>query len=121
MSGYRLVTTPTPIPIPGNKLIEEYFGAVTTGTRAFSVAHMIAPPGWTEPPQTPEFGELTIVLRGRLRVSAEGEDLALEAGQVLWTAPGTRVQYGNASDAECEYWAICMPAFTPDSAHREGS
>ncbi len=119
MSGYRLVTSATRVPVPGGKTIEELFGRVNTGTEEFSLAHMVAPPGWTEPPQTPEFGELTVMVRGRLRLEVGGETIDLEAGQAVWTEPGVRVHFGNPFDDEAEYFAICIPAFSPELAHRE--
>ncbi len=119
MSGYRLVTSATRVPVPGGKTIEELFGRVNTGTEAFSLAHMVAPPGWSEPPQTPEFGELTVMVRGRMRLEVGGETIDLEAGQAVWTEPGVRVHFGNPFDDEAEYFAICIPAFSPELAHRE--
>src|SRR5512141_1162075 len=114
MPGYRLVTTPTRIPVPGGKLIEELFGRVNTGTEAFSLAHMIAPPGWGEAPQRPSFGELTIMVRGRMRVEMAGEVVEVGAGQAIWTEPGVGVRYSNPSAEESEYFAVCIPAFSPE-------
>lgn len=119
---YRHVETATRIPVPGDKLIEELFGRVNTGTDGFSLAHMIAPPGWGEPAQTPDFGELTIMVRGRMRIEVgpSGEHtVELWAGQAFWIDPGERVRYSNPYDEESEYFAVCMPAFSPDAAHRE--
>ncbi|NRA95787.1 MAG: cupin domain-containing protein [Planctomycetes bacterium] len=118
MSGYRMVTEATRIPVPGGKLIEELFGRVNTGTDTFSLAHMVAPAGWSEPAQTPEFGELTIMLRGRMRLEIGDESLELAAGQCVWADPGQQVRYSNPFDEENEYYAICIPAFSPDTAHR---
>jgi len=117
--GYRVVTQPTRIPVPGDKLIEEYFGHVNTQTGEFSLAHMVAPPGWSEPAQSPEFAEITIMMRGRLRVELGDDTVDLAPGQAILTDPGQRVCYGNPFDAECEYWAVCIPAFNPDAAHRD--
>lgn len=119
MSKYRLVTRPTRIPVPGGKLIEEIFGRVNTGTDAFSLAHMIAPPGWGEPPQAPSFGELTIVVRGRVRVEIDGETVDVAAGQAIYTEPGVEVRYSNPGNDESEYFAVCMPAFSPELAGRK--
>ncbi len=119
MAGYRLVTTTTRIPVPGGKLIEELFGRVNTGTEGFSLAHMIAPPGWGEPAQTPTFGELTIMVRGKMRIEMDGEAVELGAGQAIWTEPGTKVRYSNPADEPSEYFAVCMPAFSPDQARRD--
>jgi mannose-6-phosphate isomerase-like protein (cupin superfamily) len=119
MPPYRLVTEPTRIPVPGNKLIEEIFGRVNTGTDEFSLAHMIAPPLWSEPPQTPEFGELTLVVRGRLAISVGDEEVVVGAGQALWIEPRVRIHYRNPFGEESEYYAFCLPAFSPERAGRE--
>lgn len=117
--GYRLVTAATRIPVPGGKLIEEVFGRVNTGTDQFSLAHMIAPPGWGEPFQKPGFGELTIMTRGRMQVELPEETLELKAGQSIWIEPGVRVRYSNPFPEESEYFALCLPAFAIDTVHRE--
>src|SRR5436190_1118301 len=119
MPSHRLVTSKSRIPVPGGKLIEELFGRVNTGTDGFSLAHMVAPPGWSEPGQTPEFGELTVLVRGRLRVEVAGEVVEVEEGQAIWTEPGAHVQYSNPFAEPSEYFAVCMPAFTLERAHRE--
>ena len=119
MPPYTLVTEPSRIPIPGGKVIEEIFGRVNTGTDEFSLAHMVAPPHWSEPPQTPEFGELTLVIRGRIRIDIAGEEVVVAAGQTLWVEPGIRVHYQNPFDEESEYYAFCLPAFTPERVRRE--
>ncbi|CAN99166.1 cupin domain-containing protein [Sorangium sp. So ce726] len=116
---YRLVTSRARIPVPGGKLIEELFGRVNTGTEGFSLAHMVAPPGWSEPAQTPSFGELTLVIRGRVRAEIAGETVDVSAGQALWTEPDQRVRYSNPFDEESEYFALCIPAFAPDLARRD--
>ncbi|MEM9292220.1 MAG: cupin domain-containing protein [Acidobacteriota bacterium] len=107
------------IPVPGGKLIEELMGRASTASEGFSLAHMVAPGGWTEPPQTPSFGELTIVIRGQLAVEVAGQQHAIGAGQAIYTAAGERVVYSNPFDEEAEYYAICWPAFSPDGAGRE--
>ncbi len=122
MPRWTLVDTPTRIPVPGGKIIEEIFGRVRTGDGRLSVAHMIAPPRWSEPAQIPEFGELTIMVRGRMQIEigdAE-ETIELLAGQAFWVEAGVRVRYANAWDEESEYYAVCLPAFAPELAHREG-
>ena len=131
MSRYRLVESATRIPVPGDKLIEELFGHVNTGTGGFSLAHMVAPPGWDEPAQTPEFGELTIMIRGAMRIEIEpssaaataggsgsGEAVTVRAGQAFWVEPGVEIRYSNPFDEDNEYYAVCIPAFHPDRAHR---
>jgi mannose-6-phosphate isomerase-like protein (cupin superfamily) len=122
LSTHRLIQSYTRIPVPGGKLIEEIAGRVNTGHTAFSMAHMVAPPGWGEPAQRPQFGELTVMVRGRMRVElGEGgaELVELVAGQSLWVEPGVRVRYSNPFEAEGEYYALCVPAFAPDAARRE--
>ncbi|MFO0756782.1 MAG: cupin domain-containing protein [Byssovorax sp.] len=119
MPGYKLVTTATRIPVPGGKLIEELFGRVNTKTENFSLAHMIAPPGWGEVAQTPTFGELTIMVRGTMRVEMDGETVDVTAGQAIWTEPGTKVRYSNPASEPNEYFAVCIPAFSPDAARRD--
>jgi mannose-6-phosphate isomerase-like protein (cupin superfamily) len=119
MERYRLVAEPTRIPVPGGKLIEEFFGAVNTGTSAFSLAHMIAPAGWSEPAQCPDFGELTIMIRGAMKIEIDDHELVVRAGQAFWVEGGVRVRYSNPFDEESEYYAVCMPAFTPENANRD--
>lgn len=119
MPAYRLVTQATTIPVPGGKLIEEIFGRVNTGSEAFSLAHMVAPPHWSEPPQTPDFGELTLVVRGRLEIEVGEERIVVSAGHALWVDPGVRVHYRNPFEEESEYYAFCLPAFSPELAGRE--
>jgi ethanolamine utilization protein EutQ (cupin superfamily) len=104
--------------VPGGKVIEEYAGRVTTGTPQVSVAHMKAPAGWEEPAQTPEFDEITVVLAGRVDVEHDDGVLAVEAGQGVLTRAGERVRYSVGPDG-AEYVAVCLPAFSPELAHRE--
>lgn len=114
------IQTPTRIQAAGNlpKLIDEYVGCVNTREHRLSIAHMRSPAGWTEPAQTPEFEEYTIVLKGCLRVSHKGGFLDVEAGQAIIAHPGEWIQY-STPDADTEYIAICMPAFSPETVHRE--
>ncbi len=122
MSRWKLVDKPATIPAPEGKLIEELFGRVRTNDGRMSVAHMIAPPRWSEPAQRPEFGELTIMVRGRMQIEVgddEVETIELLAGQAFWVEAGVRVRYANVWDEESEYYAVCLPAFAPDAAHRE--
>lgn len=117
----RHVTAPTAVPAPGDKTIEEHVGRVNTGTSSLSVARMVAPPGWSEPAQAPAFDEVTIVVRGTMRVEHDGGHLDVGPGQTVLCEAGERVRYLNPSRAEaCEYWAVCAPAFSPDAVHREG-
>ncbi|GGK66304.1 cupin domain-containing protein [Rufibacter glacialis] len=116
---YFLQTDPYRVPTTDGKLIEEHFGLATTRTEAFSVAHMIAPPHWSEPHQTPEFDEVTIVLRGQKQIEIDGEVVVLTAGQTIHIKAGARIRYSNPNDQECEYWSICVPAFDINTVHRE--
>ncbi len=115
----ELVPAPTRIPVPGGKTIDEYVGHVTTGTAEVSVAHMVAPGGWTEPAQTPGFDEITVVLRGAVRVEHDGGVLEVGAGQAVITRAGERVRYSTGAGEGAEYVAVCLPAFAPDLAHRD--
>jgi ethanolamine utilization protein EutQ (cupin superfamily) len=113
----RLISSPTSIPVPGGKIIDEYVGAVNTQTDAVSIAHMRAPADWTEPFQTPEFDEYTLVLAGTLRIEHDGGQTDVTAGQAILTAAGERVRYSTLE--ACEYVAICLPAFTLERVVRE--
>lgn len=118
----ELIPAPTRIPVPGGKVIDEYVGRVTTGTEQVSVAHMVAPGGWSEPAQQPDFDEITVVLRGVVHVEVADGDrtrtLEVPAGQAVLTRAGERVRYSTGTD-ETEYVAVCLPAFSPDLAHRD--
>jgi quercetin dioxygenase-like cupin family protein len=114
----RLIDSPTRIPVPGGKVIDEYVGRVNSGDAAVSVAHMVAPGGWEEPAQTPEFEEYTLVLRGVLLVEHDAGTLEVAAGQAVVCPAGERVRYSTGPDG-AEYVAICRPAFDPQTAHRE--
>jgi mannose-6-phosphate isomerase-like protein (cupin superfamily) len=115
----ELVEQPTRIPVPGGKVIDEYVGRVNTGDSALSVAHMVAPGGWTEPFQTPEFDEFTLVLRGCVRVEHPGGELDVRAGQAVVTRAGERVRYTTPEPDGAEYVAVCLPAFGLDLANRD--
>lgn len=119
----RLIEQPTVIQAAGNKpkRIEEYAGRVNSGHAAVSVARMVSPGGWEEPGQRPEFEEITVVLRGRLRVAYEGGELEVAAGQAIVTAPGEWVRYSTPDPAGAEYVAVCLPAFSPAHVHRDGT
>ncbi len=112
-------TKPFVVPTTDGKLIEEHFGVVATAHIGHSIARMVAPPGWSEPFQTPEFDEYTLVSSGRKQVEADGKTIVLEAGQSVFIAAGTRVRYSNPFETECGYWSICIPAFTMEGVHRE--
>ena len=115
----ELIAAPTRVEAAGNipKLIDEYVGRVNTGDDRVSIALMQSPGGWTEPGQRPEFDELTLVLEGTLRVEHEGGVLVVEAGQAVRAAAGEWVRYGTPGGAR--YVAVCLPAFAPDTVHRD--
>jgi len=117
----RLIESPTVVPAAGTrpKRIEEYAGRASTGHMAVSVARMVSPGGWVEPGQTPEFEEITVVLRGLLRVEHRGGVLEVRAGQAVVTSPGEWVRYSTPRDEGAEYVAVCLPGFSPATVHRD--
>ena len=118
-----LIPKPTRITAAGNKpkLIDEYVGRVNSGEAALSIAHMRSPGGWVESGQTPDFDEYTLVLRGMLRVTHLGGALEVHAGQAVLVRRGEWVQYGTPGEDGAEYIAVCLPAFSPETVHREGA
>jgi len=116
---YTIQKAPFVVPTTDGKLIEEHFGNATDGNSDVSIAHMIAPPKWSEPYQTPEFDEFTYIIKGKKQFIIEGETIILEAGQSIKIEKNTRVQYSNPFDQDCEYLAICLPAFSMDLVNRE--
>ena len=116
-----LITQPTVIAAAGNKpkQIEEFAGRVTSGHAHVSIARMVSPGGWAEPGQRPEFEEVTVVLHGMLRVEHEGGVLEVRAGQAVVTAPGEWVRYSSPEPEGAEYIAVCTPAFSPGTVHRD--
>lgn len=116
---YQFPTQPFTVPTTDGKLIEEFFGLASSGSSKFSVAHMVAPAGWAEPHQNPDFDEVTIVVRGQKCFEIDGELVTLKAGQTILVQRGSRVRYSNPFDEEVEYWSICMPAFSIESVRRE--
>ena len=117
----RLIGSPTVVPAAGDppKRIEEYAGRVNSGHSAFSVARMVSPAGWQEPGQRPEFEEITLVLKGLIRVEHEGGVIDVRAGQAIVTAPGEWVRYGSPEPGGAEYVAVCLPAFSMETVHRD--
>jgi quercetin dioxygenase-like cupin family protein len=101
------------------KTIEEYVGRVNTGDGSVSIARMRSPQGWQEPAQTPDFDEYTLVLAGLLVVEHEGGRLEIRAGEAVHTKPGKWVRYSTPEPGGAEYVAVCLPAFSPESVHRE--
>ncbi|HTS66761.1 MAG TPA: hypothetical protein VMH28_32275 [Candidatus Acidoferrales bacterium] len=118
-----LIARPTRIEAAGNKpkLIDEFIGRVNSSTAAVSLAHMRSPGGWQEPGQTPEFDEFTLVLRGMLRVEHKGGAMDVQAGQAVITHRGEWVRYSTPQPDGAEYIAVCLPAFSIDTVHRDGT
>ncbi len=117
----RLIEQPTVIKSAGNKpkRIEEFAGRVNTGQGDVSVARMVSPHGWVEPGQTPQFREVTLVLRGMLRVEHAGGVTEVREGQAIVAEPGEWVRYSTPEDGGAEYVAVCTPAFSMDTVHRD--
>jgi len=115
------IGSPSIIAAAGNKpkVIEEYVGRVNSGDGAVSIARMKSPSGWVEPGQTPEFDEYTVVLRGTLRVTTRGGSVDVHAGQAVVAEKGEWVQYSTPGDDGAEYIAVCLPAFSMESVHRD--
>jgi len=115
----ELVKSPTRIPVPANKLIDEYIGRVNSGHESVSIAHMHSPTGWSEPGQQPEFDEFTIVLRGAVLVESKEGVIEVSAGQAVIARRGEWVRYSTPGAEGAEYIAVCVPAFALDSVHRD--
>lgn len=117
----QLIEKPTRITAAGNKpkLIDEHVGRVNTGEERLSIAHMRSPSGWVEPGQRPEFDEYTVVLRGMVRVEHEGGSLEVHAGQTVLTRAGEWIRYATPGPDGAEYIAVCLPAFSPSTVHRD--
>jgi mannose-6-phosphate isomerase-like protein (cupin superfamily) len=118
----QLIPGPTVIEAAGNtpKLILEFAGRVNTRTADLSVAHMKSPPGWIEPGQRPEFDEYTVVLHGTLRVEHVGGVIDVSTGQGIVARKGEWVRYSTPAAEGAEYIAVCLPAFSPSTVHRDG-
>ena len=116
-----LIPKPHQISAAGNKpkLIEEYVGRVNSATSGISIAHMHSPEGWLEPGQTPEFDEYTLVLKGMLRVTHRQGHLDVRAGQAVVAHRGEWIQYSSPEPGGAEYVAVCVPAFSPQTVHRD--
>jgi mannose-6-phosphate isomerase-like protein (cupin superfamily) len=117
----RLIEKPTKIDCVGTKpkQIQEFAGHVNSGHKAVSVARMISPSGWEEPGQRPDFEEITVVLKGTLHVEHEGGALDVHAGQAVVTSPVEWVRHSTPAAEGAEYVAVCLPAFSPDTVHRD--
>ena len=117
-----LISQPTRIQAAGNKpkLIDEDVGRVNSETMGVSVAHMRSPQGWSEPGQSPEFDEFTVVLVGMVRVTHKGGQIDVRAGQAVVAHKGEWVQYSTPDEGGAEYIAVCLPAFSMETVHRDG-
>ncbi|MGC4084660.1 MAG: AraC family ligand binding domain-containing protein [Vicinamibacterales bacterium] len=117
----RFIEQPTIVKAAGTKpkRIEEFAGRVNSGDAGVSVARMVSPQGWVEPGQRPQFQEVTLVLKGLLRVEHDGGIIDVRAGQAIVTAPGEWVRYSTPEDDGAEYVAVCTPAFSMDTVHRD--
>jgi putative monooxygenase len=116
--NYQLQKSPFVVPTTDGKLIEEHFGN-STGHANVSIAHMVAPAGWGEPFQNPQFDEWTMVSRGKKQFEVDGETIIVKAGESILVKKGARVRYSNPFEEECEYWSVCLPAFSIESVNRE--
>lgn len=116
-----LIAQATRIQAAGNKpkLIDEYIGRVNSKTEAVSVAHMRSPQAWQEPGQTPEFDEFTLVLKGTVRVRYKGGEMEVKAGQAVVAHGGEWIQYSTPHEGGAEYIAVCLPAFSMETVHRD--
>jgi len=116
-----LIAAPTFIAAAGNKpkRIEEYAGRVNSGHDSISVARMVSPEGWVEPGQRPVFEEITVVIKGMLRVEHEGGAIEVHAGQAIVARPGEWVRYSSPEAGGAEYVAVCLPAFSMDTVNRD--
>ncbi|WP_292011173.1 cupin domain-containing protein [Chryseobacterium sp.] len=118
MKKYKIQKSPFVVPTTDGKLIEEHWGNTTQHSN-ISIAHMVAPPNWSEPHQTPEFDEFTLIISGKKQFEIDGELVTLEKGQSILIEKGARIRYSNPFEESCEYVAICLPAFSMDLVNRE--
>jgi len=121
MKKYILQKNPIQVPTTDGKIIMEHFGIPSTKTSEFSLAHMIAPAGWSEPFQQPDFDEVTFVIKGRKQIEIEDEKIILNSGESILIKKGTKVRYSNPFEESVEYISICIPAFSIDKVNREKS
>lgn len=117
----NLISSPTIIEAAGNKpkIIREFIGSVNSSTKNISIAKMTSPAGWEEPGQTPEFDEYTLVLKGMLRVETKENVFNVIAGQAIITYAGEWIRYSTPNPEGAEYVAVCLPAFSPETVHRD--
>jgi quercetin dioxygenase-like cupin family protein len=119
--SYFKQDNPFKVPTTDGKIIEEHTGLASTGETRLSIAHMVAPAGWSEPYQNPEFDEYTLVSRGQKEFEVDGEKVIVSAGESICIKAGSRVRYSNPFGGECEYWSVCIPAFSIETVNREDS
>ena len=119
----KLISAPAVIPAAGEppKIIEEFIGRVNSGTSAVSIAKMTSPSGWSEPGQTPEFDEYTVVLRGELQVETRDAVYRVSSCHAIIVSRGEWVRYSTPAPEGAEYIAVCLPAFSPEGVHRDAS
>ncbi len=117
--GYVKQDKPFIVPTTDGKLIEEHVGLAASKDTGISIAHMVAPAGWSEPFQNPDFDEYTLVNRGKKLFEVDGEKVEVSAGESILIKKGSRVRYSNPFKEACEYWSVCLPAFSLDAVHRE--
>ena len=118
-AGYVIQDKPFVVPTTDGKLIEEFFGLASIKAGDLSFAHMVAPPGWSEPYQTPRFDEITYVISGKKQFEINGEVIVLEKNRSICVFKGTRVRYSNPFGEPVEYISVCIPAFSPEKVNRE--
>ena len=119
MEKYIIQKQPLKIPTNDGKIIKEHFGIPSKNTQEFSLAHMIAPPGWSEPFQVPQFDEITFVIRGKKQIEIDNEKIILQENESILVKKGTRVRYSNPFDEPVEYISVCIPAFSIERVNRE--
>jgi len=117
----KLISSPTIVKAAGNKpkIIQEFFGRVNSSTKNISIAKMTSPSGWEEPGQKPDFDEYTLVLKGMLRVETKENNFEVKAGQAIITYAGEWIKYSTPNPEGAEYVAVCLPAFSPETVHRD--
>lgn len=116
---HRIAAEPFIVPANDGKIIEEFFGNASINANGISFAHMLAPPGWSEPFQTPEFDEITYIIKGKKQIEINGDIIVLEKNKSLCVYKGCRVRYSNPFNEPVEYISVCQPAFSIDKVNRE--
>ncbi|MDD5766093.1 MAG: cupin domain-containing protein [Candidatus Marinimicrobia bacterium] len=117
--SFFIQKSPTVIPTTDGKFIEEHFGLASDGDNRISIALMVAPPHWSEPPQTPEFDAFTLLQKGKEQIEIDGETVVLQAGESIVVRKGACVRYSNPFDRPAEYISVCLPAFSLKTVHRK--